>query len=162
MNLNKPWRKSALRVATSEDFVISIFPYSTEFTDFCQAKFVKREESNAVQIGCSFSVRSKFCNFSFSLFRGITVFCPAKFVKRKERQCCALTVFYRFEVTLNLTKLHQGLLFWSGQYTSRKNYNHAKNFQDNFCHILETLNKNYQKKCTSMFIQFRFIVSQTL
>ena len=37
-----------------------------------------------------------------------------------------------------------------------------RNFQNLFCHILETLNKNYQKTCTDMFIQFRFIVSQIL
>jgi hypothetical protein len=37
------------------------------------------------------------------------------------------------------------------------------NSQNPFCHILETLNKNYEKKnWNDMFIQFRFIVSQSL
>ena len=35
--------------------------------------------------------------------------------------------------------------------------------QNPFCQILEILNKNYENKnCNDMFIQFRFIVSQSL
>jgi hypothetical protein len=34
--------------------------------------------------------------------------------------------------------------------------------QNPFCHILEILNKNYGNKNCNMFIQFRFIVSQSL
>ena len=38
-----------------------------------------------------------------------------------------------------------------------------RNSQNPFCHILETLNKNYEKNnWNDMFIQFRFIVSQSL
>ena len=38
----------------------------------------------------------------------------------------------------------------------------SRNSQNPFCHILE-LNKNYEKKIwNDMFIQFRFIVSQSL
>ena len=38
-----------------------------------------------------------------------------------------------------------------------------RNSQNPFCHILETLNKNYEKKkWNDMFIQFRFIESQSL
>ena len=38
-----------------------------------------------------------------------------------------------------------------------------RNSQNPFFHILETLNKNYEKKnWNDMFIQFRFIVSQSL
>ena len=39
----------------------------------------------------------------------------------------------------------------------------SRNYQNPFWHILETLNKNYEaKNCNDMFIQFRFIVSQSL
>ena len=38
-----------------------------------------------------------------------------------------------------------------------------RNFQNPFCHILETLNKNYDTKdCDNVFIQFKFIVPQSL
>ena len=39
----------------------------------------------------------------------------------------------------------------------------SRNSQNPFCHILETLNKNYEKKFwNDMFIEFRFMVSQSL
>ena len=65
-----------------------------------------------------------------------------------------------------LAKFYQELLKCSWTVKSERKLQSClklRKSQNPFCHILEILNKNYENKnCNDMFIQFRFIVSQSL